>query len=72
MAVFAGSHIWVCYRSLEELQIQPDAISGVSAGAIVGALYAAGHSPQKIRDILKKEFLFRLVELSAECRWPFP
>lgn len=43
---------------LEELQIQPYAISGVSAGAIVGALYAAGHSPQKIRDLLKKNSYF--------------
>lgn len=43
---------------LEELQIQPYAISGVSAGAIVGALYAAGHSPATIRDILKKNSYF--------------
>ncbi|WP_205513514.1 patatin-like phospholipase family protein [Longitalea arenae] len=43
---------------LEELEIQPSAISGVSAGAIVGALYAAGHSPQKIRDLLKKHSYF--------------
>ena len=43
---------------LEELNIQPYAISGVSAGAIVGALYAAGHSPQKIRDLLKKNSYF--------------
>jgi NTE family protein len=43
---------------LEELNIQPYAISGVSAGAIVGALYAAGHSPQHIRDLLKKNAYF--------------
>ena len=43
---------------LEELQIKPFAISGVSAGAIVGALYAAGHSPATIRDILKKNSYF--------------
>jgi NTE family protein len=45
-------------QALEELNIIPDAISGVSAGAIVGALYAAGHSPQTIRDILKKNSYF--------------
>jgi NTE family protein len=45
-------------QALEELNIKPDAISGVSAGAIVGALYAAGHSPQTIRDILKKNSYF--------------
>jgi NTE family protein len=43
---------------LEESGIQPYAVSGVSAGAIVGALYAAGHSPQKIRDILKNNSYF--------------
>ena len=43
---------------LEELEIKPDAISGVSAGAIVGALYATGHSPEKIRDILKNNSYF--------------
>lgn len=43
---------------LEELNIKPYAISGVSAGAIVGALYAAGHSPATIRDILKKNSYF--------------
>jgi NTE family protein len=43
---------------LEELEIQPYAISGVSAGAIVGALYAAGHSPATIRNILKKNSYF--------------
>jgi NTE family protein len=45
-------------QALEELNIKPDALSGVSAGAIVGALYAAGHSPQTIRDILKKNSYF--------------
>jgi NTE family protein len=45
-------------QALEEMNIKPDAISGVSAGAIVGALYAAGHSPQTIRDILKKNSYF--------------
>jgi NTE family protein len=45
-------------QALEELNIIPDAISGVSAGAIVGALYAAGHSPQTIGDILKKNSYF--------------
>ncbi|OQP50322.1 hypothetical protein A4H97_00295 [Niastella yeongjuensis] len=45
-------------QALEELQIQPYAISGVSAGAIVGALYAAGHTPHKILDLLKNNSYF--------------
>lgn len=35
-------------KALEEFEIFPDVISGVSAGAIVGALYADGYSPDEI------------------------
>ena len=35
-------------KVLDELQIKPSAISGVSAGAIFGALYASGKSPDEI------------------------
>ena len=35
-------------KALEEYGIKPDIISGVSAGAIVGALYADGYSPDEI------------------------
>lgn len=35
-------------KALEELGINPDIISGVSAGALVGALYSDGHSPDEI------------------------
>ena len=38
-------------KSLEEYGIKPDIISGVSAGAIVGALYADGYSPDEIGGI---------------------
>lgn len=34
--------------ALEELGLQLSAISGVSAGALTGALYAAGYTPQQI------------------------
>jgi NTE family protein len=43
---------------LEETGIKPHAVSGVSAGAIVGALYAAGHSPQQILQIMKSNSYF--------------
>lgn len=45
-------------KYLEELGIQPHAISGTSAGAIAGALYAAGKSPDEIVDLLKKNNYF--------------
>lgn len=35
-------------KALEERGIRPDIISGVSAGAIVGALYADGWTPEEI------------------------
>jgi NTE family protein len=35
-------------QAMEELNIKPDIISGVSAGAIVGALYADGYAPLEI------------------------
>jgi len=35
-------------KVLDELQVKPAAISGVSAGAIFGALYASGKSPDEI------------------------
>jgi len=35
-------------KALEEFGIKPDIISGVSAGALVGALYSDGYSPDEI------------------------
>jgi len=39
-------------RKLEELQVPVDCIAGTSAGALVGALYAAGRSPDEIEQIV--------------------
>ncbi len=41
-------------QGLEEIGIKPDIISGVSAGAIIGALYAVGHSPKQIMTVFKE------------------
>ncbi len=41
-------------KALEEVEMKPDVLSGTSSGAIVAALYCAGHSPQKIFDLLSK------------------
>ncbi|MDR1459546.1 MAG: patatin-like phospholipase family protein [Bacteroidales bacterium] len=38
-------------KALNEYGIKPDIISGVSAGAIVGALYADGYTPDEIGEI---------------------
>lgn len=42
-------------KALNEFDIYPDVIAGVSAGAIVGALYADGHSPDQIYEIFAQE-----------------
>ena len=50
------AHIGVL-KALDECGIKPEVISGVSAGAIVGALYASGIKPENIMDLLcRKEF----------------
>ncbi|MES2267502.1 MAG: patatin-like phospholipase family protein [Bacteroidota bacterium] len=40
-------------QGLEELDIKPKIISGVSAGAVIGAFYAAGYTPKQILRIAK-------------------
>ncbi len=45
-------------KALEAFNLEPQFISGSSAGAIVGALYAAGHSPKVILEIFKNVKLF--------------
>jgi len=42
-------------QALEELGIRPAMISGVSAGALIGALYAAGKSPMEILEMIKQQ-----------------
>lgn len=51
------AHIGVL-KALEEAQIFPDSISGTSAGALVGALYASGKSPDDIFEIFDKSVIF--------------
>lgn len=40
-------------KALDEKNIKPDIISGVSAGAIVGALYADGYTPDEIKELFE-------------------
>lgn len=40
-------------KALEEFGIRPDVISGVSAGSVVGALYADGRTPEEIHEMFK-------------------
>lgn len=51
-------------HALDELGIKISAISGVSAGAIIGALYAAGYEARKILDLVKGQNYYRLPSLA--------
>ncbi len=41
-------------KFFDEVNIQPNIMSGVSAGGIVGALYSDGYKPEEIKDIFKE------------------
>ena len=57
------AHIGVL-KALEENGIFPDCISGTSAGSIVGALYAAGKSPDEILDfVVENSNVLKVVRL---------
>lgn len=45
-------------KFLEENNIQPNRISGTSAGSIVGAMYSWGKSPEEILEFFKSIYLF--------------
>ncbi|NJM16566.1 MAG: phospholipase, partial [Bacteroidales bacterium] len=51
-------------QALEENNLKPDIISGVSAGAIAGAFYADGYSPIEILQILKGKKMWEYVRLA--------
>lgn len=52
--------------ALREHGIEPDIISGTSVGAIVGALYADGYTPEKIYEIFKTIRFSDLVAVNFE------
>ena len=54
------AHIGVL-KALEDFGLKIDVIAGVSAGAIVGALYADGHSTDEIKDFFKNNTSYQMV-----------
>ncbi len=55
-------------KALNEKGIYPDIISGVSAGALVGALYADGHSPDEILSYFTEQKLLKYLSLSIPVK----
>lgn len=49
--------------AMEELNIKPEIISGVSAGSIVGALYADGHKPLEIARMFENISFKKMTKL---------
>jgi NTE family protein len=52
-------------RALEDSGLKVDVIAGVSAGAIVGSLYADGRSAKEMLEFFKKANLFQMVMPTA-------
>ena len=51
-------------KALDELNVKVSAISGVSAGAVIGALYAAGNAPEYILQELKQQSYFGITDVA--------
>jgi len=51
-------------KALEEKGLKPGIISGVSAGAIAGAFYADGYSPEEIVEIYQGRNLFDFMQIT--------
>jgi NTE family protein len=51
-------------KALEEKGIKPDIISGVSAGAIAGVLYADGKNPEEILNVLTSHKLLDYLDFT--------
>lgn len=57
------AHIGVL-RALLEAGVEPQWVAGTSAGALVGALYAAGRSPREILDVFLETDPLRVTKLA--------
>jgi NTE family protein len=55
------AHVGVL-QMLEDLRVPIDCIAGTSMGALVGGSYAAGVSPEKMRDVLSQSDLVELFD----------
>jgi NTE family protein len=54
------AHIGVL-KALGEHGVKPEVISGTSMGALVGVLFAAGHSPEKIQKLVNTKPIIKMV-----------
>lgn len=64
------AHIGVL-KALEENNIPIDYITGTSAGAIVGAMYAAGYTPQEIEDFALSDMFQQIIKGNVEKKYDY-
>ena len=57
-----AAHIGVL-KALEEAGISPGAVAGASAGSLIGALYAYGHSPSMIWNIVDQTSILSIIRI---------
>lgn len=58
------AHIGVL-QAMEDIGLKPNIIAGVSAGSIVGALYADGLSPKEILSVFEDSSFIKFVSISS-------
>jgi len=58
------AHVGVL-QSLEEHGIRPTHIVGSSMGSIIGCLYAAGHTPAEMLQMIKDDKLYKITKLMS-------
>jgi len=58
------AHIGVL-KALHDAGIQPDFLAGTSMGAVIGALYAVGKSPEEIEEIVKTTDWQRMMDVTV-------
>jgi NTE family protein len=51
-------------QAMDEQQLSPAYLAGCSSGAMVGALYAAGHSPRKILEITQQLSIIKIIRIA--------
>lgn len=56
------AHIGVI-KALQEAGIYPDMVAGTSAGSVVGALYAAGKTPEEMLEFVRDGSLFKIYKV---------
>ena len=58
-------------KALEEHNIPIDYITGTSSGAVIGAMYASGYTPQEIEDFIKSDIFIKISEGKVEKNFDY-